>query len=417
MNRKAVTIPIGYVRWTETRNMEAFLHLLAGGKINIAPLITHRFPVEDAERAYELIAGKARAPFLGVVIQYSGESDDSPTLTLVKSASMPSGVTSGGGVSVGLLGAGLFAAGTLLPALKSDAATVLVGVCSATGSHAQHAARKFGFASCTTDESELVNDPAVNTVVIATRHHLHARQVLAALKAGKHVFCEKPLCLTEDELASIVRVYLEKSSNQALMVGFNRRFAPMFVRMKSFLAQISEPLSLHYRINAGYLLPDHWLNDREQGGGRILGEVCHFVDLLMFLAASPIVEVEGRATGNTGRYAGDNVLASMRFANGSEGTISYLANGDRAFSKERIEVFGGGAVAVLEDFRRLELARDGHKQTVHSRWRQDKGHAAEWGAFAQSVRRGDDPPIRFEEITCSTLATFVSTKQSRRGND
>jgi len=176
--------------------------------------------------------------------------------------------------------------------------------------------------------------------------------------------------------------------------------------MKSFLVPISEPLALHYRINAGHLPPDHWVNDREQGGGRILGEVCHFVDLLMFLAGSPIVEVEARAIGNSARYSGDNVLVSLRFGNGSEGTISYLANGDRAFSKERIEVFGGGSTAVLEDFRRLELVREGRKETIHSRWRQDKGHRGEWDAFAQSVQRRNEGPILFDELVCSTLATL-----------
>jgi predicted dehydrogenase len=180
----------------------------------------------------------------------------------------------------------------------------------------------------------------------------------------------------------------------------------MTARMKSFLAPISEPLALHYRINAGFLPPDHWVNDREQGGGRILGEVCHFVDLLMFLAASPIVEVEARAVGKSSRYNGDNVLISLRFANGSEGTISYLANGDRSFSKERIEVFGGGAVVVLEDFRRLEFVRDGRKETIHSRLRQDKGHRAEWAAFTDFVQRRSEVPIRFEDVVCSTLATF-----------
>jgi predicted dehydrogenase len=245
-------------------------------------------------------------------------------------------------------------------------------------------------------------------VVIATRPHLHAKQVLATIAAGKHVFCEKPLCLSEDELRWIVDAYLGIASTKrpALVVGFNRRFAPMTARMKSFLAPISEPLALHYRINAGHLPADHWVNDREQGGGRILGELCHFVDLLMFLAASPIVEVDARAVGYSGRYSGDNVVVSLRFGNGSEGTISYLANGDRAFSKERIEVFGGGSAGVLEDFRRLELVRNGRKETIHSRWRQDKGHQGEWAAFTHSVQQQIEAPIRFEDLVCSTLATF-----------
>jgi predicted dehydrogenase len=248
----------------------------------------------------------------------------------------------------------------------------------------------------------------VNAVVIATRHYLHAKQVLAALAEGKHVFCEKPLCLSEAELRSIVRSYLGTAEAQrpALMVGFNRRFAPMTVQMKSFLAPISEPLALNYRINAGNLPPDHWVNDPEQGGGRILGEVCHFVDLLMFLADSPIVEVEARTVANSARYGGNNVLVSVRFAGGSEGTISYLANGDRAFSKERVEVFGGEAVAVLEDFRRLELLRHGRKQVIRSRWRQDKGHRGEWQEFVRSIRGQGTAAIPFVELVCSTLATL-----------
>jgi predicted dehydrogenase/NADPH:quinone reductase-like Zn-dependent oxidoreductase len=406
--QKGRDYPIGHVRWTETRNMEAFLQLLADNKINVSALITHHFPVERAQHAYDLITGKSREPFLGVVIQYSGVGDESRTLALV-SPSSPAAPSSSecAGAAVGLLGAGVFAAGTLIPALKATSGTTLISVCAATGSHAKHAAGKFGFSDCTTDESDLISDPRINTVVIATRHHLHAKQVLDALAAGKHVFCEKPLCLNEDELRSIVRAYNGTlvPVRPKLMVGFNRRFAPMTARMKSFIAPISEPLSLHYRINAGYLPLDHWVNDREQGGGRILGEVCHFVDLLMFLADSPVVEVEARTVGNTSRYSGDNVLASLRFANGSEGRISYLANGDRSFSKERIEVFGGGAVAVLEDFRRLDLVRDGRKETIRARWRQDKGHRAEWAAFVESLP-GQVAPIRFEDLVCSTLATL-----------
>ena len=406
--QKGRDYPLGYVRWTETRNMEAFVQFLAEKKINVGALITHRFPIDRAQSAYDLITGKTREPFLGVVIQYSSTADVSRTLALVPEPAATTPSSTATGVSVGLLGAGVFAAGTLVPALKASLDTTLVTVCAATGSHAQHAAHKFGFRSCTTDESQLLRDPAVNTVVIATRHHLHAKQVLAALSAGKHVFCEKPLCLSEQELRSIVRSYLDIASSErpALMVGFNRRFAPMTTRMKSFLAPISEPLALHYRVNAGSLPLDHWVNDREQGGGRILGEVCHFVDLLMFLAGSPVVEVEARTLSNAGRYSGDNVLASVRFANGSEGTISYLANGDRSFSKERIEVFGGGCAAVLEDFRCLELVRDGRKETIHARWRQDKGHHAEWAAFAKFVRGISPAPIRFEDLVCSTLATL-----------
>jgi predicted dehydrogenase/threonine dehydrogenase-like Zn-dependent dehydrogenase len=414
--QKGRDYPIGYVRWTETRNMEAFVQLLAEKKIDIRSLITHRFPVERAQSAYELITGRSREPFLGVVIQYADRCDDSPMLTLMPEPAVVHPVPASTHIAIGLLGAGGFATSTLIPAMKTSSETALVMVCAASGSHAKHAATKFNFRNCTTDEAQLIRHPEVNTVVVATRHHLHARQVLAALASAKHIFCEKPLCLSEKELGAIVRAYFEIPATErpALMVGFNRRFAPMIVRMRSFLATIAEPLALHYRVNAGYLPAEHWVNDREQGGGRILGEVCHFVDSLLFLAASPIVEVEGRAIANAGRYSGDNVVVSLRFANGSEGTISYLANGDRSYSKERVEVFGGGSTAVLEDFRRLDLVRDGRKETVHSRWRQDKGHRAEWAAFVQLQNRGE-PPISFKDLVCSSLATLRIEKSLSTG--
>jgi predicted dehydrogenase/threonine dehydrogenase-like Zn-dependent dehydrogenase len=405
--QKGRDYPIGYVRWTETRNMEAFVQLLAERKINLGPLITHRFPIDDATKAYDLITGKTREPFLGVIIQYGGSTDESRTITVSTGPVSFAGPRSVG-VNVGLLGAGGFATSVLIPAMKTSSITSLVSVCAATGSHAQHAASKFGFQECTTDESELIHNPEINTIVIATRHHLHARQVLAALAVGKSVFCEKPLCLSEVELEELCRMYLahRASEKPALMVGFNRRFAPMIERMKLFLNSISEPLALHYRINAGYLPPDHWVNDREQGGGRVLGEVCHFVDLLAYLAGSRVVAVEASGIGSSPRYSGDNVLISLRFANGSGGTISYLANGDRAFSKERIEIFGGGSVAVLDDFRCLELVRNGRKETIRSRWHQDKGHGGEWDAFARFLQQGGGPPIPFDEIVSSTLATL-----------
>jgi predicted dehydrogenase/NADPH:quinone reductase-like Zn-dependent oxidoreductase len=416
--QKGRDYPIGYVRWTETRNMEAFVQFLAEKKVDIGALITHRFSIERAQSAYDLITGKSREPFLGVVIQYSETGDVSQAIASAPdSTSGAARATLPSGASVGLLGAGIFATGTLLPAMKAAGDTTLITVCAANGSRAEHAQRKFGFRNCTTDETQLIQDPAVNAVVIATRHHLHARQVLAALAAGKHVFCEKPLCLSEDELRSIIGAYSEiaPGTRPTLMVGFNRRFAPMTVRMKAFLTPISEPLALHYRINAGHLPSDHWVNDREQGGGRIVGEVCHFVDLLMFLASSPIVEVEARPIANSGRYSGDNILVSLSFANGSEGTISYLANGDRSFSKERIEVFGGGSAAVLDDFRRLELVRNGRKESIHSRWSQNKGHRTEWTAFVKSMQGKTEAPIAFEELLCSTLATLRVDQSASAG--
>lgn len=428
--QKGIDYPIGYVRWTETRNMEAFLRLLADRKLNLLPLITHRFPIGQAQSAYELITGKSHDSFLGVLISYPEDSDhnraddtreddrrENDTRNLrIEAETAP--FTAREPVRIGLLGAGSFAAGTLLPALKRLRGIEMVSVSAASGSHARQAAGKFGFRSCTTNEREILDHPEVNTVVIATRHHLHAGQVIAALRAAKHIFCEKPLCLNERELEEIIAARTERineahdepSRRPLLMVGFNRRFAPLAIQLKKFLLEINEPVALHYRVNAGFLPPDHWLNDPQQGGGRILGEVCHFVDFLCFLTERSLVEVEARSLPNPSGY--DNVVCSLRFADGSQGTIGYLANGDRSYSKERIEVFGGGSVAVLEDFRRLELVRGGKKRVLRSILRQDKGHRGECAAFVSAIQSGTDSPIPFREII-STMRATLALEQSR----
>jgi predicted dehydrogenase/threonine dehydrogenase-like Zn-dependent dehydrogenase len=416
--QKGVDYPIGYVRWTETRNMEAFLQLLADGKMNVGALITHRFPIDQAQSAYDLITGKSQQAFLGVLITYPEHSEEARRVTIkVAGSAGATSVTAAKSVAIGLLGAGNFATSTLLPAIKRVGGATLVGVCAANGSHSHHVAKKFGFRYGATDEDSLIGDEAINTVVVATRHHLHARQVLAALSSGKHIFCEKPLCLNEDELREIVRVYEDQRAvgKPLLMVGFNRRFAPLALRLKSFLREIHEPLALHYRVNAGFIPANHWLNDPEQGGGRIIGEVCHFVDFLTFLVGAAPIEVQSQSLANPGKYSNDNVVSSLRFADGSQGTISYLANGNKSYSKERIEVFGGGAVAVIEDFRRLELVGQGRKQMFRSLFGQDKGHRGEWEAFVAALRTGGESPIPLAEIVTTMLATFALEESRASG--
>lgn len=407
--QKGIDYPIGYVRWTETRNMEAFLKLIADRKLDLQPLITHRFPIARAHSAYDLITGKTREAFLGVLIAYPDLADDTRQVNL-SASDQPS--ASDRFIRIGLLGAGSFATSTLLPAIKRVGDVEMVVTSAANGSHARHAAENFGFHSCTTDDQQILDNPAVNTIVITTRHHLHTEQVIAALGLGKNVFCEKPLCLNQAELSSIVAAHDNQSPRRLLMVGFNRRFAPLAVRLRSFLRDVDEPLALHYRVNAGFLPADHWLNDPLQGGGRIVGEVCHFVDFLCFLTNATPVEVETRSLPNPGQYSNDNLVCSLRFADGSHGTITYLANGDKSFSKERIEVFGGGSVAVLEDFRRLELVRGGKKRVFRSLLRQDKGHLGEWEAFATAIQTGAESPIPFREVVNTMLATFA-LEQSR----
>ena len=409
--QKGRDYPIGYVRWSETRNMEAFLHLLAEGKLNLNPLITHAFAIEKATEAYDLITGRTPGPFLGVLIRYPDEiSRPNHHLELVSRRSVVPGEAD---VRAGLLGAGNFAQGTLIPAMKRASGVRLVGVCASNGARAQATAAKFGFGSCATDEEVIFSDPQINTVVIATRHHLHAPQVLRALEGGKHVFCEKPLCLNEDELERIGRAY--RRAHAHLMVGFNRRFAPMAERMKDFLAQARGPFAMHYRVNAGPLPLDHWINDPEQGGGRILGEVCHFVDFLSFACGSGPCTVRAEAISHSGSE--QDISITIKFDDGSVGTISYLCNGDRTFGKERVEIFGSGCVAVLDDFRRLELVRHGRKKVFRSLFKQDKGHVAQWQSFAESIRRGSSAPIAFEEIVAGTRATIRIAESLRTGHE
>ncbi len=265
----------------------------------------------------------------------------------------------------------------------------------------------------------MIHHPEINTVAILTRHNLHARQVIAALQAGKNVFVEKPLCLNEAELRGIIEVYSSirnpQSAMPLLMVGYNRRFAPMAQTLKSFLAGIEEPLIMNYRVNAGYIPPGHWVHDPEQGGGRVVGELCHFVDFLIFLAGSLPKNVHARSLPNGSRYRDDNLTATIEFANGSLGTITYTANGDKRFPKERVEIFGGGAVAVLDNFRQLELVRNGRRKVSRSWIGQNKGHQEEWQSLGATLQVGGASPISFEEIVNSSCATFKIAESIQLG--
>ena len=411
--------PIGFVRWTEGRNLEAFVELLASGRADVHPLITHRFPIEQAAAAYELITGKKKEPFLGVLLTYGGVEEGKWQIAEGKcrTADAPiSPALAPTPLTLGVLGAGGFASAVMLPLLKKIPGVTLVGVASASGLSAQHAAHKFGFRYATSDEAHILDDPQINSVAIFTRHHLHARQVIAALKAGKHVFCEKPLAITKEELSLIAKNYaLIPHPRPLLTVGFNRRFAPLAQRLVAFLAARTEPLVAHYRVNAGYLPLNHWLHDAEQGGGRIIGDGCHFIDFLTFLVGAPPVSVIAQGLPDAGRYREDNVVLTFTFPDGSVGTVTYLANGDKAFPKEQVEVFCGGRVAVLDDFRSLEMVRDGRRQIFRSRLRQDKGHRAEWEAFTAAITAGGSPPIPTEQLFCVTRATFAAVEALRRG--
>lgn len=405
--------PIGYVRWTEGRNFEAVVGLLESGKLKIAPLITHRFPIEQAPEAYEVITGKQKEPFIGVVLTYPeasthGNKETGTSLRVSLSTNAHSPIT--GAVRLGVLGAGLFANATLLPALKKVKDVELVGIASAGGMHAQHSGQKFGFQYACSDDEQILSNPNINTVAILTRHDTHADLVVRALQAGKHVFVEKPLAVNSEQLAVISNQLLE-SREQLLTIGFNRRFAPLARTLSSFLLPRNEPLYAHYRINAGYIPLNHWTHDPAQGGGRIIGEGCHFIDFICFLVGSTPVSVSAQALPNNGKYREDNVSMTFTFADGSIGVVDYLANGDKSFPKERIEVFCGGLVAVLDDFRTLQVTKDGKRKETKLMG-QDKGHLSEMQALVGGIKSGK-APIPYEQLVGVTKATFAAVESIR----
>jgi predicted dehydrogenase/threonine dehydrogenase-like Zn-dependent dehydrogenase len=424
--------PIGYVRWTEGRNFAAVVDLMASQKLKITPMISHHFPIEKAAEAYEIITGKKKEPFLGVLLTYPQEvshGDAARSSVPVSRVSVSHGDAARSGapvagatpamshgtgqrdtVALGVLGAGLFANATLLPALKKVKNLELVGIASAGGLHARHSGKKFGFGYATSNDDEILNDPTINTVAILTRHDTHAGLVVRALQAGKHVFVEKPLAVTEDQLNEVTQM-LGIEGHALVTVGFNRRFAPLAQLLQTFLAKRSEALFMHYRINAGYIAANHWTQDPAQGGGRIIGEGCHFVDFLTFLAGNAPISVTATALPDNGKYREDNVSMTFSFPDGSIGVVDYLANGDKSFPKERLEVFCGGRIAVLEDFRSLEMVQNGRRTLV--RKGQDKGWKDEWVTFVNAIRTGGGPPIPYSQMVSVTRATFAAVESLR----
>lgn len=406
--------PFGYVRWTEGRNLQAVVDLMASGRLDVVPLISHRYSIDNAPQAYELITGKTDEPFLGVLLTYPPGESLEPTRKVANLMAPIKAALPTSGLALGVLGAGNYASAVFLPAVKQAGGIARVGIASATGLSASQAARRYDFSYASSSEDEIFNDDKINVVAVLTRHNQHARQVLRALELGKHVFCEKPLALDESELERI-QAALNTQPVGLLAVGFNRRFSPFGLKLKSFLDGRSEPLVAHYRVNAGFLPATHWVHDPLQGGGRIIGEGCHFVDFLSYLVGTPPTQVICQGLPDAGRYHEDNVVMNFTFADRSLGIVTYLANGDKTVSKEQVEVFCGGRVAVLDDFRRLELVRDGRREVLRSSMRQDKGHRAGWEAFLRAVKNGGPPPAPYEHLFGVTRATFAAVRSLRSG--
>ncbi len=397
--------PLGYVRWTEGRNFQAIVDLMASEKLKVQPLISHRFPIERGVQAYEVITGKKKEPFLGVLLKYSGSEKAETKIDFVSPIRRPLST-----VKLGVLGAGLHANFTLLPIIKHNKDYELIGIASAGGFHAQDSGKKFGFHYATSSDDEIINDKNINTVAILTRHDSHADLIVKALKAGKHVFVEKPLAINSEQL-SVISKQLAKTDNCLLLTGFNRRFSPHAQSLKSQVSSLKSPLHAHYRINAGYITSYHWTQDPNIGGGRIIGEACHFIDLITYLVGTPPVSVNAVALPNNGKYSDDNVSMTFTFPDGSIGVIDYLANGDKSIPKERLEVFCEGVVAVLDDYVSLTVTKDGKKK--EERIAQDKGWKNEMSAFAKAIKEGQEPPIPYEQLIGVTKASFAAVESIR----
>jgi len=401
--------PLGYIRWTEGRNFQAVVDLMASGKLKVESLISHRFDIEEGVKAYEVITGKKKEPFLGVLLKYDETKEESEKKIEFPSVTPRPSST----VKLGVLGAGLFANSILLPILKKDKDFELIGIASSGGLHAQRSGRKFGFQYATSSEDEIINDKNINTVAILTRHDTHSELVIKALKAGKNVFVEKPLAINSGQLSAVSK-QLAKTDNGLLLTGFNRRFSPLAQSLSSFLLHRAEALHAHYRVNAGFIPANHWTQDEAVGGGRIIGEACHFIDVLTFLVGASPVKVSAHALPNNGKYREDNVSMTFTFADGSIGVVDYLANGDKSMPKERLEVFCGGMVAVLDDYVSLTTVKNGRKETKSGA--QDKGWRAEMAAFAESIKSGKEPPIPYEQIIAVTKSTFAAVESLRSGS-
>jgi predicted dehydrogenase len=395
--------PIGFVRWTEQRNFEAVLDAMAQGSLKVGELVSHRFPVDEADRAYDCITGGQ--PTLGVLLEYRrAASELLPVRTVQVAAATPAAPfrADAGRARIGFIGAGNYATAILMPAFRAAGAEMVAVACS-TGVSGVHAARKFGIGRATTDTESLISDPNIDAVVITTRHDSHAALTCRALRAGKHVFVEKPLALTLEQIDEIENTLAEvraAGKSPALMVGFNRRYAPHVVRMKQLLAGVTGPKAMVMTVSAGAIPQSHWTQDPQVGGGRIIGEACHFVDLLRHLADS---EIEHASIDRMQSTCGDTATINLRFRDGSIGTIHYFANGSKAIPKERLEVFAGGRVLQLDNYRVLRGFGWPKFRTMRL-WRQDKGQANCAAAFLGAITGNADsslpliPPAQLFEV-------------------
>lgn len=413
---KGIDYPIGFVRWTENRNLEEFLRLLSEKKVLTEPLITHRIPINQALQIYDDMLNNRGGPYIGVVIKYPDERNiHEEKFKVLKQTVKPLD-----SVSIGVIGAGLFGKALLVPALAKIDGVRFHTLCTSSGANAYHTAKKYGFENCTTDYETILKNEEINSVIILTPHSLHARMVIESLQAGKNVFVEKPLCINEEELREITGIYssitYSSQSIPFLIVGYNRRFSPHSENLKKFLVNRKDPLMINYRVNAGFVPPEHWVHSEEEGGGRVIGEVCHFVDFMIYLTNSiPIQVYAVRVSGNNKTVVNDdNVSIVIKFKDGSVGNIFYSASGDKAFSRERVEVYCEGKTFVIEDYKNSYYWLGGKTEKFKT-FNQEMGYKEELKHFVNVIMGKEPLKIEYEEIYFSTLTVFKINESISKG--
>ena len=399
-----VDYPFAYVRWTEQRNMQAFLEMVSKGLVNVKPLVTHTFDIDQAEQAYEIVLGKNPEPHIGILLKYAEHKEKFSSFKQVANLPIKQ-------LNVGFIGAGSFAQSYLIPNVKAFGAS-LDTVVTSKGITSKNVAEKFGFNFCSSDVGYVLGKTNINTVFIATPHSSHAEQVIQSLKANKNIFVEKPLAISEAELDSIIEV--KAMHDLPLMVGFNRRFAPICVAAKKVFENIGEPLVVNIRVNAGFIPKDHWTQIPEIGAGRIVGEMCHFIDLMQYFTNEEPVKVYADCiqSKNEKLKLDDNISVVIKFNNGSLGNLVYVANGDRSLPKEHIEIFSGGKSVVINDFQNGSFHYNNRAKRISS---EGKGHRQEVKSFLTSLIEGKETPITFRSICLTTLTTFKIVDSLKTG--
>ena len=403
--QKGHDYPIGHVRWTEQRNFEAVLRVMASGQLATDPLVTDRIQLSDAAQAYGRILSDPST--LGAILEYPDQPARSKTVTIAKQTPKAAGK-----VVAAMIGAGNFGKMVMAPALARTSARLKYVVEQTNVAAARHVAQKYGFEQATTDANAVWDDDELNTVFIATGHSSHAALICRALEAGKHVFVEKPLAMNVDEVKQITKA-AEEHPDLQVMVGFNRRYSPHVQKIKELLAWRAEPLAMHFACNAGIIPPDVWVHDRELGGGRIIGEACHFIDLLAYVADSPIASVASMQMGQGVAVREDKMSIVLSFEDGSVGTVNYFGNGHKAYPKERMEVYSEGRILCLDNFRKLEGC--GFAEFRRMKTRLDKGHGAEFNVFVDQIAAGRDALIPMGQLVNTTLASFAAMMSASEG--